>query len=202
MAFYRRRILLALADGCGWGDKPRHAARLATDAFCEVPPRSLTHSLSLTHGRERERTQLTRWLAQYIGEKQTEPTTVQQLAELLLQGVAMSHLAITAVGGQWESGTTTMLGGLLVQIATDSPQVAPWCFVAVSVGDCKCLHISRRDRRVSEITCGNRINISQPSDPGGRIGPYVSLSLSLSLSLSHSVSTCFDLTPSLVQSCV
>jgi hypothetical protein len=179
VSLFRRRVLLVLADGCGWGDKPRNAARTAAETFTNVCALmvALDISLSLCVG-----LLLTTacGIAQFITERQTEPSTVQAVAELLLQGVAMAHLAITAHGGQWEVGTTTMLGGLLVQVETTNSTAAPWCFVAVSVGDCKCFHISQRDGHVSEITCGNRINISQPTDPGGRIGPYVQ-----SISLSH-----------------
>ncbi len=44
-------------------------------------------------------------------------------------------------------------------------------FVGVSLGDCKAFHLSS-EGKFTEITEGNRRNVSDASDPGGRIGSY------------------------------
>jgi hypothetical protein len=39
------------------------------------------------------------------------------------------------------------------------------------LGDCKAFHLGKNGS-ISEITAGNRRNISDASDPGGRLGSY------------------------------
>ncbi|MDP2437791.1 MAG: hypothetical protein Q8P67_18780 [archaeon] len=46
-------------------------------------------------------------------------------------------------------------------------------FLCVNVGDCKALHYSARRHAWVDITKGNRQDLSNPSDPGGRLGPYL-----------------------------
>jgi len=48
-----------------------------------------------------------------------------------------------------------------------------WGFLCASVGDCKCFRWSKTARTVEDITHGNRQNVSNASDCGGRIGPYL-----------------------------
>jgi len=42
-----------------------------------------------------------------------------------------------------------------------------------SVGDCKAFHWDSKTRQVTDITEGNRSNLTDASDPGGRLGPYL-----------------------------
>lgn len=42
----------------------------------------------------------------------------------------------------------------------------------MSIGDCKAFKFSA-DGQVTEITEGNRQNVSDARDPGGRIGPHL-----------------------------
>jgi len=48
-----------------------------------------------------------------------------------------------------------------------------WGFVCCSVGDCKAFHYSVKRDKVMDITLGNRINVTDVRDPGGRLGPYL-----------------------------
>jgi hypothetical protein len=45
--------------------------------------------------------------------------------------------------------------------------------VCVSLGDCKAFHYSQRLRTFTDITEGNRQNLTDARDPGGRLGPYI-----------------------------
>lgn len=73
----------------------------------------------------------------------------------------------------WEVGTTTMVGGALLE--NGDPET-PWSFVAAGVGDCKVFHVSFQNGalNVSEISQGSRSgsNITDAQDPGGRLGPH------------------------------
>jgi len=44
--------------------------------------------------------------------------------------------------------------------------------VCVGIGDCKAFRYSRREEKVIEISRGNRIDVKDATDPGGRLGSY------------------------------
>eukprot|EP01111_Echinosteliopsis_oligospora_P010716 TRINITY_DN3396_c0_g1_i1.p1 TRINITY_DN3396_c0_g1~~TRINITY_DN3396_c0_g1_i1.p1 ORF type:complete len:567 (-),score=176.41 TRINITY_DN3396_c0_g1_i1:303-2003(-) len=46
-------------------------------------------------------------------------------------------------------------------------------FVCVSLGDCKAFHFSQSKQEFKDITQGNRQNLTDARDPGGRLGPYI-----------------------------
>jgi len=46
-------------------------------------------------------------------------------------------------------------------------------FMCVNIGDCKAYIYRSDEKSWDDISRGNRINISDPCDPGGRIGPYL-----------------------------
>lgn len=48
-----------------------------------------------------------------------------------------------------------------------------YVFVCVSLGDCKAFHYSQRTQQFTDITEGNRQNLTDARDPGGRLGPYL-----------------------------
>jgi len=70
----------------------------------------------------------------------------------------------------YDAGTTTALAGLLVKLAEpiDSKE---WVFVCVSVGDCKAFYYSKKKKSFVDITVGNRMNLTDARDCGGRLGP-------------------------------
>jgi len=73
----------------------------------------------------------------------------------------------------WMAGTTTGLCGLLVELdTTKNPDLPPWAFVFISIGDCKCFHYMSDKQCCEDITVGNRMNITDARDPGGRLGPH------------------------------
>ena len=79
------------------------------------------------------------------------------------------------------AGSTTVIVGAIVPVAQPAgiANVKNRCknkgfeylFVCVSVGDCKAFHVGKNGR-YTEITVGNRRNISDACDPGGRLGSY------------------------------
>lgn len=151
------RIILALADGCGWGHNSRDAARKAVDSF-----------------------------HQYMLDTQHKLFNSRQVGYHLLRAFRASHLKIIeglTEDSMHEAGTTTMIGGVAMKLLPDnraSPSTSargkkedPWLFVCASLGDCKAYHVSAKTKKISEITYGNRQNVSNGSDPGGRLGPYL-----------------------------
>jgi len=48
-----------------------------------------------------------------------------------------------------------------------------WGFVCASVGDCKAFHWSKSTNTVTDISSGNRMNVDNAKDCGGRLGPYL-----------------------------
>jgi len=44
-------------------------------------------------------------------------------------------------------------------------------FVFISIGDCKAFKYDPRTKQCTDLTAGNRNNLSDPRDPGGRLGP-------------------------------
>ncbi|EFA81250.1 protein phosphatase 2C-related protein [Heterostelium album PN500] len=160
VSIYRNNVIATLADGCNWGRLPYEAATKATDAFL-----------------------------QFMEENFHEINTVRKAGSFLLGGMTAAHKGIIAGKSEvWESGTSTLIGGLLTKIKkpkkdhTDFKRMssltfidveADWVFTGVTLGDCKAFHYSVKNKVFSDITKGNRQNLSDARDPGGRLGPYV-----------------------------
>jgi len=66
------------------------------------------------------------------------------------------------------------LGGVLVELKKNDefPEIQ-WAFICASIGDCKAFCWSPSTGKVVDITVGNRTNLTDAQDPGGRIGPYL-----------------------------
>jgi len=138
---YQRYSLIALADGCNWGIKPREAAILACNEIISY--------LSL----------------RILGCKHTA-----DIGCILLKGLMRAHDKILAKEESHDAGTTTVLAGVIVEL--DQPiNSKGWAFVCVSVGDCKAFRYSVTKGTFSEITVGNRMNLTDARDCGGRLGP-------------------------------
>jgi hypothetical protein len=84
--------IVALADGCNWGERPQAAAIAGATSFVRYLQDRL-HLLSDTH----------------------------QTAKAIVNGFAVAHQAICKSGpprgNSWELGTSTLLGGILIPIA-------------------------------------------------------------------------------------
>jgi hypothetical protein len=144
LQLYSNMTVVALADGCNWGTKPQEAAILASNE-----------------------------LVSYIGVRCQNILDVRTMGRNLLKAFMMAHKKIIAPKEDvWDAGTTTLLGGVVMPIAESPADSKQWAFVCASVGDCKAFLYSSLTKRFHEITAGNRNNLTDASDCGGRLGPY------------------------------
>ena len=163
------RVFVCVADGCNWGEKPREAARRASASFVD-----------------------------YLDAHCLCACDAHDVGALLLDAFVSAHNAIVAgISEAWEAGTTTLIGAAVFPLAAPeaSPEAAPETAAAgagaagageeaaagaagygvcvLSIGDCKCFLRDARSGRVRDITPGNRGNLTDATDPGGRLGPYL-----------------------------
>ncbi|KAH3757888.1 cyclophilin B [Pelomyxa schiedti] len=145
------RAFLCITDGCNWGVKPKEAACRASSTFIN-----------------------------FLFEKSFGVSSVQEYGALMIQALAHAHNSIV-----WdkrdivEVGTTTLLGVTCVPTRVEwqsdpheSVKYSKWACIVLSIGDCKAFRWSAKEKKVYEITAGNRGTLD-PSDPGGRIGPFL-----------------------------
>lgn len=91
------------------------------------------------------------------------------IKHLLLGSFSIAHEMIVEEFAESGSiATTTLVAGVLFEIDKDQ-----WGVVFATVGDCKVFAYSLEDKEVTDITFGNRRNVSDARDPGGRLGPYI-----------------------------
>eukprot|EP00026_Physarum_polycephalum_P008264 Phypoly_transcript_08345.p1 GENE.Phypoly_transcript_08345~~Phypoly_transcript_08345.p1 ORF type:complete len:424 (+),score=60.08 Phypoly_transcript_08345:205-1476(+) len=140
---FSNRIIAAVADGCNWGTKPKEAAVRAESAFIE-----------------------------YVHAQNENITDIHKAGLVLINAFEYAHNSILeGKAGFWDAGTTTLLGGILLEVNKGNDTWAPeWAFVCASVGDCKAFLCS--NGVITEITQGNRKNVTDARDCGGRIGPH------------------------------
>jgi CRP-like cAMP-binding protein len=144
------KAIFAVADGCSWGSQPRRAALIASRTFCEF----VKHNLS-------------------------QMTTIREAGKLFLHAFAAAHHRIVEGFEQskiWDCGTTTLLGGAVLELAPSAQYVERrWGVVVASLGDCKGFIISARYKTVVDMTAGSRTGTASvdASDCGGRLGPHV-----------------------------
>jgi hypothetical protein len=145
-------VVLALADGCNWGKKSKGAALRACNAF-----------------------------ASYVLRAAMRMRDTVEAGHFLLRGFARAHQSIVQdfQDNVWDAGTTCLLGGLLVRLdpadvrdKANSAHAAPWVFLACSVGDVKSFIYSKHADQCCDVTAGNRFNVNDSTDPGGRLGPH------------------------------
>ncbi|GAM23843.1 hypothetical protein SAMD00019534_070180 [Acytostelium subglobosum LB1] len=88
------RVVAAVADGCNWGSRPAEAALKASTAFVDFISKALSNS---------------------------EIRTVQDAGNQILSAFNYAHNRI--IEGKpdiWEAGTTTLLGGVMVEMVESS----------------------------------------------------------------------------------
>lgn len=136
-------VIACIADGCGWGELPKQASNRLKDNFC-----------------------------MYFTKNVSKIKTTRDLGQHLVNALAIANFSIYYDKDDvWSAGTSTFLGGVLMEVAPDEPQASPWIFEFISVGDCKAFRYDSRVKKCFDITVGNRNNLSDPRDPGGRLGP-------------------------------
>lgn len=111
----------------------------------------------------------------YLVEKMDSFQLTNEIAQHLMTAAEEAHNAILKgyENDVWQAGTTTLLGGIIQELVPENPSQTPvWGFVFLSVGDCKAFHWNHKTGRVTDITEGNRGNVTDATDPGGRLGPF------------------------------
>ena len=158
------RVFVCVADGCNWGEKPREAARRASASFVD-----------------------------YLDAHYLCACDAHDVGALLLDAFVSAHNAVVAgISEAWEAGTTTLVGAAVFPLAladdddlttsssttnasssSSSSGDGRYGVCVLSIGDCKCFVRDARSGRVRDVTAGNRGNLTDATDPGGRIGPYL-----------------------------
>jgi len=113
----------------------------------------------------------TKIFTEYLMKHQKDIVTARDVGYLVLRAYLAAHNSIIEGRTQetlFQAGTTTMLAGLVLEL-----EHAQWGFVCVSLGDCKAFRWSAKTGEVRDATEGNRGNITDARDPGGRLGPYL-----------------------------
>ncbi|KAH3765555.1 cyclophilin B [Pelomyxa schiedti] len=138
------KAFLSLADGCNWGHRPKEAALRASLSFVG-----------------------------YLYDNTATLSTIREYGALMLQALAEAHNGIVIdKKDKWEAGTTTLLGLTLVPVTCSSSlEYEEWACIILNIGDCKAFKWSNREKKITELTTGNRSSLDA-CDPGGRIGPY------------------------------
>lgn len=99
---------------------------------------------------------------------QNEIQDTLDVKHLLFRSFSVAHEKIIETATEFEyPGTTTLVGGMIFQMSDTQ-----WGSVIVTVGDCKVFVFIKKSNQFVDITYGNRRNVNDPCDPGGRLGPY------------------------------
>ena len=164
IVLFSNSAILCLTDGCNWGDKPRKASRIANKS-----------------------------IVKYMEKEIPKIKSVKQAIHSLLAAFTDGQLSILDNKEDfWMGGSTTAICCCLFSIDQDhaensilqlssSPSFSPspftllptpWVIVSVNVGDCKLLVYSPRSRSVFDVTHTTRDDVTNLTDPGGRLGSY------------------------------
>jgi hypothetical protein len=137
---FSSRVLMVLADGCGFGGRARAAAIAAAHAFLN-----------------------------FMTVMQFRTFDTENFAKALMCSVQVAHDAVLATAESAEdAGTTTLLGAAVVELDASEPE--RFALMIVSVGDVKAF-VWSKEGRMMDATFANRGNVSDATDPGGRVGP-------------------------------
>ncbi|PRP80887.1 protein phosphatase 2C-related protein [Planoprotostelium fungivorum] len=159
-------VITVVADGCSWGKGPMEASNTAKSAFVD-----------------------------YLRSHLHEMNDLRDVGHYLLQALSACQFKITEGKDQWEAGTTTLLGGVLIPVKKekkekkegkkkeaqksekkekkDKDKMKTWVWAFVTIGDCKSYHFNKESKAVTDLTEGNRQNVFDAKDCGGRLGPQV-----------------------------
>lgn len=155
---FRDAALLTLTDGCGWGQGSANASLLAVQTYFHT----------------------------FLTGRHAHMANLRTLGLLMVYCLSVAHgtLADAYLGGS-QIGTTTFISCLALPAQQQPTQIKPvpdqyvqelvhsrnrFYLITLSVGDCKAFHYSPTSRQVRDITRGNRADLCDPCDPGGRIG--------------------------------
>lgn len=134
---YKNRLITCVTDGCGWGNRSRNASITANKTFVD-----------------------------YIEKQISNVTDIQSAALVLLKAVQEAHeTIIQGADKPWDVGTTTLCGGILLQVPPQDSFDAPYAFLCVNIGDCKAYHCSKYDEQDETIvTLGSSLGVDSVSE--------------------------------------
>jgi serine/threonine protein phosphatase PrpC len=140
-------VVISLADGCNWGSAAKEAASIASKTFVN-----------------------------YINAHQHLICDMQSAGYHLINAFSVAHENICEARPDLEKcGTTTLFGCIIFPLGGErggnGSNSDKWALISAAVGDCKVYHYSSSSHKVKDITEGSRENITNGSDPGGRLGP-------------------------------
>jgi serine/threonine protein phosphatase PrpC len=138
------RVIVALCDGCNWGPQPLEAAQRSCSAFVD-----------------------------YLARNQHKIYATEDAGDMLVLATNAADEAIIAnTDSPMNAGTTTMIAGMLLELAPEDTAEGKYAFVCASVGDCKAMCYNKGLATLEDITATNRTNLCNQTDPGGRLGPH------------------------------
>lgn len=143
---HRCGTILCVSDGCGWGERSKRASNRSKDTFVT-----------------------------YFEENFKSAKSTLEIAEHLVNAVAYANYSIYYDAPKATAcGTTTLLGGVILESSEIQVNFknSSWVFIGITIGDCKCFKYSTETKECIDITAGNRMNIVDPRDPGGRLGAH------------------------------
>lgn len=134
---YKNRLIACVTDGCGWGNRSKKASTTANTEFVN-----------------------------YIEKQIYNATDVQSAALIILKAIHVAHKAVVQDATKiWDVGTTTIVGGVLLQVPPQEAFDAPYVFLCVNIGDCKAYHCSTEQKENEEIDLLNSsLNENSSSD--------------------------------------
>lgn len=189
--------VVALADGCNWGRLPFEAANKAVNGFVQYMDDRLTTITSLRGAGSLLLAALSAASKKITeGAEPWECGTTTLIGGLLLPILSSSHAPplgslprssswsssnslnsnfLNASPGRTRAGSTSCTNNNINNNNSNSNngKGSRSVFVCVSLGDCKAFHYSQRTQQFTDITEGNRQNLTDARDPGGRLGPYI-----------------------------
>lgn len=185
---------MAIGDGCGWGEKAMEAADRATEGF-------ITHLIEAS-ARVRDTKALGCTLLEAVAAGHNAiisgKSDVYSAGTTTLIGGTVFPLPIsvvpTAISTVKPSSSSSSLSAAAAAAdagpLSNAPPGAEFGVCLASIGDCKCFRWDVATKRVHDITAESRGNTTDPSDPGGRLGPYTAEGLPDTRNLRLHYATC------------
>lgn len=172
-------VMIALVcDGCNWGKRPMEASNIAKTAFVEYL-RSHQSEINELRDAGHYLLQALSFCHHKICEGKED---VWEAGTTTLLGGMLFRIKRDKEDNKGKSGKlevshsgSSNSNGIANSNSKDDKEDKnfKWVWVCVSIGDCKCFHYDVNQKIVTDLTIGNRKNVYDPKDCGGRLGPYV-----------------------------
>ncbi|KAN0039978.1 hypothetical protein ACTA71_011860 [Dictyostelium dimigraforme] len=179
---HKNRAVLAIADGCNWGKRPAMAARDAIAAFAEYFNERQNEINTL---QDAGHFLLRAFCEAHNKIVEGKPDIWEAGTTTLLGGLVLefeqqqqsssssSSSSNNNNNNNNNSENSEESSGSSINGSNGNQSSPKWGFLCASVGDCKAFLVSHKRKEATDVTNGNRCNLSDTRDPGGRLGPYV-----------------------------